>query len=54
MSRTWTTLQCNGWPSTREIEHAKYMYSRMPGNVDPDSDTAGRVLGEPGEIVVED
>jgi len=54
MSRTWTTRQCNGRPSTREIEHAKYMYSRMSGNVDPDSDTAGRLLGEPGEIVVED
>lgn len=54
MSRSWTTRQCNGRPSTREIEHAKYMYSRTPGNVDPDTDTAGRILREPGEIVVED
>ena len=54
MSRSWTTRQCNGRPSTREIEHAKYMYSRTPGNVDPDTDTAGRLLRHPGEIVVED
>jgi hypothetical protein len=54
MSRSWTKRQCDGRPSAREIEHAKYMYSRAVGNVDPDTDPAGRVLREPGEIVVED
>ena len=54
MSKNWTTRQCNGMPSTREIEHAKYMYSRASGNVDPDTDPSGRVLREPGEIVIED
>ena len=54
MSRSWTTRQCNGRPSTREIEHAKYMYSRAVGNVDPDTDPAGQVLRQPGEIVIED
>jgi len=54
MSSSWTTRQCNGRPSTRETEHAKYMYSRALGNVDPDTDAAGRVLSVPGEIVIED
>jgi hypothetical protein len=54
MSRSWTTRQCNGQPSPRETEHAKYMYSRALGNVDPDTDAAGRVLRAPWEIVIED
>jgi hypothetical protein len=54
MSRSWTTRQCNGRPSSREIEHAKYMYSRLHGNTDPDTDPAGRVLRTRPEIVIED
>ena len=54
MSRSWTTRQCDGRPSTREIEHAKYMYSRALGNVDPDTDPVGQVLRAPREIVIED
>jgi hypothetical protein len=54
MSKNWTTRQCNGRPSAREIEHAKYMYSRSHGNMDPDTDPAGRVFRTAAEIVIED
>jgi hypothetical protein len=54
MSSTWTTRQCNSRPSSREIEHAKYMYSRPNGNTDPDTDPVGRVLHTADEIVIED
>ena len=54
MSRSWTTRQCDGRASAREIEHAKYMYSRTSGNLDPDTDPGGRMLGGPREIVIDD
>ena len=54
MSRSWTTRQCDGRPSAREIEHAKYMYSRSHGNTDPDVDPSGHVLRQSDEIVIED
>jgi hypothetical protein len=54
MSKGWTTRQCDGRPSAREVEHAKYMYSRAHGNTDPDTDPAGRVLVTPDEIVIDD
>jgi hypothetical protein len=54
MSRSWTTRQCDGRPSTREIEHAKYMYSRTLGNTDPDTDPASQVLRAPGAVLIED
>ena len=54
MSKTWTTRQCDGRPSARESEHAKYLYARSPGNLDLDTDPAGRLLRMPGELVIVD
>ena len=54
MSKSWTTRQCNGRPSPREISHAKYMYSRSQGNTDPDTDPASHVLRTRPEIVIDD
>jgi hypothetical protein len=53
MSRDWTTRQCDGRPSAREIEHARYMYSRPSGNLDPDADPVSTVLRAPREILIE-
>ena len=33
-----SSLPCDGQPSAREGEYARYMYSRVVGNVDPDTD----------------
>jgi hypothetical protein len=44
---------CGRQPSAREVEHAKYMYSRSAGNEDPDSDPSGTLLREPRVIVID-
>jgi hypothetical protein len=50
----WPRRLCNQTPSSRETEHAKYMYSRAEGNLDPDTDAAGHVLRTRRAIVIDD
>jgi hypothetical protein len=50
----WPERLCNHEPSDREIAHAKYMYAREPGNLDPDKDPSGTLLSEPRVIVIDD
>ena len=45
---------CDLHPSPREVEHAKFMYSRTFGNRDPDTDAPATVLREPRVIVIDD
>jgi hypothetical protein len=49
----WTDESCDLRASSREIEHAKFMYSRTTGNTDPDTDPSGTVLREPPVIVID-
>jgi hypothetical protein len=49
----WPDESCDLPPSPREVEHAKFMYSRAPGNTDPDTDTLSTVLREPPTIVID-
>jgi hypothetical protein len=48
----WDERFCDQHPTTREVEHAKYMYSRGQGNRDPDQDPSGTVLRQPPVRVV--
>jgi hypothetical protein len=50
----WSRRLCDQRPSAREAEHAKYMYMRTAGNLDPDTDPAGHVLRTPRPVVIED
>jgi hypothetical protein len=54
MARYWTTRQCDIRPSPREAAHAKYVYARLAGNMDPDTDAAGQVLRQPGDVLIQD
>ena len=49
----WPDRSCDLRPSAREVDHAKYMYSRTAGNMDPDSDPSGTLLRESGVIVID-
>jgi hypothetical protein len=44
---------CGQELSARELEHAKYMYSRPAGNQDPDTDPSGTTLRQPPVIVID-
>jgi hypothetical protein len=44
---------CDQKPSSRELAHAKYMYSRSAGNLDPDTDPSGTTLRVPRVIVID-
>lgn len=50
----WSERMCDQRPSSRELDHAKYMYARTPGNLDPDTDPSGTILREPPVIVIDD
>ena len=49
----WPDESCDLRPSPREVEHAKYMYSRTAGNTDPDTDPSATILREPRTIVID-
>jgi hypothetical protein len=48
----WPRRLCNQTPSSREVEHSKYMYSRLPGNLDPDTDPAGGQILDHRPVII--
>lgn len=50
----WSRRLCDQRPSAREIDHAKYMYMRTAGNLDPDTDPAGHTLRAARPVVIDD